>query len=932
MKHAFFQILLFFALFGGSAACLWAQEAGECLLRGKVYDADRLDPMLGATVQVYDSLGTFVGGGVTNEEGIFRIGKLQPQKYNLKVSFMGYKPQTFRLDLSDRRKTYRMKDVLLHEMVYEMDEAQITAQGRGLVLREDTLVYYADYYKLPPGARMAELLRRMPGVYGSEEQDLRINGKNVSRILINGKEFFGDDIATALKYLPAELIKELKVYDKKSDESEWSGVDDGSRETVIDLTVADDFQNSWLGEVEGAYGTSNRYAGRASLNNFQDRQYTTLIAQAGNDSQMGDENNQNVGLSFNRTRKKLDIGGSLSYYRNEMEQNMASSVQSFENTTAAFSESKYTMYNRRHSLSGSMNLEWRPDSMTVIAISPMINWSGSKSRQGSYSASFASDPYLVPGIERPLDQMELLTDSVALNANRSVSDGNNSSWSAQLNANMTRRFAKKGRSLMLGLNGSYSNSENDRNEFRQIDYYRLTAALGGDSIFHQVQYDRTPSTNTSWGGRVTYTEPLGHDFTLLLVYQASLRRQEDSRDVASILDPRVALLGVNHTNFYDFRAEALPDTLQNRTTRNDYLEQQVEVGVNLNRTKYQLNAGILLNSQWNKFAYQTSSRVFEAENRSLNWAPKLNFYYRITSREQFNCSYYAMARPVDAQKLVPDTLDYSDPLNLELGNPDLKPSFMHSVNMGYSRFAEETMRSYNVNLNYTITRNSISSKSMYDRQTGCRTVIPVNVNGNMNGSIYFMMDTPLKNKQFTLALQTNVNYMRYVGFTVNENQDEPEKNATNQISFSPNVQLSYRKDWLNCSVSLGGNYDHSRNTSLAAGNLDTYGLETKLISSVEMPWGMDFATDFTFNARWGFSFQGMNSNEWIWNMQLSQGFLKGRKARIALKVYDLLNGYNSVNRSFSSSMRSDVYYEAFGRYVMLHFTYNFTLFRKKAKA
>ena len=221
---------------------------------------------------------------------------------------------------------------------------------------------------------------------------------------------------------------------------------------------------------------------------------------------------------------------------------------------------------------------------------------------------------------------------------------------------------------------------------------------------------------------------------------------------------------------------------------------------------------------------------------------------------------------------------------------------------------------------------------MYDRQTGCRTVIPVNVNGNMNGSIYFMMDTPLKNKQFTLALQTNVNYMRYVGFTVNENQDEPEKNATNQISFSPNVQLSYRKDWLNCSVSLGGNYDHSRNTSLAAGNLDTYGLETKLISSVEMPWGMDFATDFTFNARWGFSFQGMNSNEWIWNMRLSQGFLKGRKARIALKVYDLLNGYNSVNRSFSSSMRSDVYYEAFGRYVMLHFTYNFTLFRKKAKA
>ena len=929
VKLVHFRILLFFALFWGSATFLWAQEVEDRLLQGKVYDADRLDPMLGATVQVYDSLGTFISGGVTNEEGVFRIGKLQPQRYSLKVSFMGYKPQTFKLDLSGKRKTYRMKDVLLREMVYEMDEAQITAQGRELVLREDTLVYYANYYKLPPGARMAELLRRMPGVYGSEEQDLRVNGKKVARILINGKEFFGDDIAMALKYLPAELIKELKVYDKKSDEAEWSGVDDGSRETVIDLTVADDFRNSWLGEVEGAYGSSNRYTGHAALNNFQERQYISLTADAGNDSQMGDETNQSVGLSFNRSRKKLDIGGSISYYSNEMEQNMASSIQSFENTTAAFSESRHTLYNRRHSLSGSLNLEWRPDSMTVIAVSPMINWSGNKSRQDSYSASFASDPYIVSGVERPLDQMELLTDTVALNANRSVSDGKNNSYMAQLNVNLTRRFAKQGRSLMLGLNGDYSNSENDRNEFRQIDYYRLTAALGGDSIFHQVQYDRTPSTNTSWGGRLTYTEPLGRNFTLLLVYQASVRRQEDRRDVASILDPRVGLLGVDHTNFYDFRGEALPDTVQNRTTHNDYLEQQAEVGVNLNRAKYQLNVGVLLNSQWNKFTYQTSSRQFEAENRSLNWAPKLNFYYRITSRERFNCSYSAMARPVEARKLVPDTLDYSDPLNLELGNPGLKPSFMHSVNMGYNHFAEESMRNYSVNMNYTITQNSISSKSMYDRQTGCRTVIPVNVNGNMSGSIYFMMDTPLKNKNFTLALQTDVNYMRYVGFTVDENQENPEKNATNQLSFNPNMVLSYRRDWLNCSASLGGNYDLSRNTSLAAGNMDTYGLETKMIGSVDMSWGMNFTTDFTFNARWGFSFQGMNSNEWIWNMQLSQGFLKGRKARVALKVYDLLNGRNSVNRSFSPSMRSDVYYEAFGRYVMLHLSYDFSLFGKK---
>lgn len=920
-----FQTLLF-SVYAGS---VWAQNADERFLRGKVYDADRLDPLPGATVQVYDSLGTFLGGGVTNEEGVFRVGKLLPQKYNLKISFMGYKQQSLRVDLSGKRKELRLKDILLHEAVYEMDEAQITAQGRELVLRDDTLVYYADYYRLPPGARMAELLRRMPGVYGSDDQDVRVNGKKVARILINGKEFFGDDLSMALKYLPAELIKELKVYDKKSDESEWMGVDDGSRETVIDLTVADDFQNSWVGEVEAAYGSSNRYIGKASVNNFQDKRYTTLMAQAGNDSQMGDENNQNVGWSFNRSGKKLDLGGNLSYNRNEMKQDMASSMESFENTTAAFTETMSRMYNRNQNLHAGLNVEWRPDSMTVIRVAPMVSWTNGWNTQESFSASFSSDPYRVPGVEHPLEQMDLLTDTVAVNANRGLNGGENNFWSAQMSLNVTRRFAKKGRSLMLGINGGYTRSDNNRDEFRQIDYYRLSAIAGGDSVYHQVQYDKTPNTNTNWGSRLTYSEPLGRDLTLLLTYQVSLRRQEDRREVASIQDPRVLVLGVNHTNYSDFYQDALPDTLQSRNTCNDYLEQRGEIGLNLNKTKYQLNAGLLLNSQLNRFTYQTSGRNFEAENSTINWAPQLNFYYHLTSREQINCSYYAMARPVDAQKLIPDTLDFSNPLNLELGNPDLKPSFTHMISMGYNRFTEETMRSYNVHVSYMVTQNSLSSQSTYDTQTGRRTMIPVNVDGNMNGTADFMMNAPLKNKKFTFLLQTNVNYMRYVGFVVGEGAEQTVRNVTNQVTFRPTLRLSYRDDLWDCFVSVGGNYDHSRSTALSAGNMDTYGLETRCGGMVQMPWGMDFSTDFTLNARWGFSFQDMNNNEWIWNMQLSQGFLKGRKARVALKVYDLLNGRNYVSRSFSSSMRSDVHYEAFGRYVMLHLSYNFSLFRKK---
>lgn len=930
MKWISFWFLLV-ALSWGGAASLYAQQSEERAVRGKVYDAKQLDPMPGAMVQAYDSTGAYAGGVAADDRGIFLLQKLKPEKYQLKISFMGYKPQTIRVDLTGERTLVRLKDVLLQETVFQMGETRITARGSEMVMRQDTLVYRADYYKTPVGSRLSDLIRRIPGMDSGNGQDLKVNGKRVSRILINGKEFFGDDPSQALKYLPAELVKELKVYDKKSDESDWTGVDDGSRETVLDLTVADDFQNSWTGDAEVAYGTSNRYLGRASLNNFRDQKYFSLNGQSDNNSFLGDANNQNAGLSFNQSWKKLSLNGNVSYSRNEMNQKMQSSVQSFENTTAAFSESRNRMYNRTQNANSSFTLEWRPDFMTVVSVAPSFSWSGGRTDQESLSASFASDPYLQTGVDRPLDQLNLLADSVALNANRSQEYGRNDLASAQVSLHVARRFRKKGRSLSVGLNAQRSKSWNDQDEFRQIDYYRLQAVSGTDSVYHRAQFDRSRGGNVTFGGRITYSEPLGNDYTLLLTYQVNARRQDDRRNVSSLLDPWVGLLGADRSNFRDFLYEAFPDSLQCRNTVDRGLEQQGEVGINLQRTKYQLNAGVLFNAQRTRFSYRAPGRKADVDNLTLNWSPKINFYYHVTSTESWNVSYYSMARPVSAQQLIPDTLDYSDPLNLQLGNPDLKPSFTYMVNMGYNRFVPETMRSHNLYLYYSVTRNSVSTQSMYDELTGRRTTIPVNVNGNMNGSLNYQMNLPLKNNKYSFSLQSNVNYMRYVGFTVSSGSSQSVRTVTNQLEIAPNVRLNYRNDLLDCSLSLGGNYDCSRNTSVSAGNMDTYGLESRFSGMLQMPWGMELSTDFTFTARWGYSFENMDNKEWIWNLQLSYGFLKGRKAKVSLKVYDLLDGRNSMSRFYSSSMRTDIHYDSFGRYVMLHFSYSFSIFGKGKK-
>ena len=884
----------------GAAIQLYAQESVEHALRGKVYDADALDPLPGATVQLFDSTQVCVKGKVTNEDGTFYLEKISPGIYLLKISFLGYQPYSVRIDCRRGKKLGRIKDVLLREAVIEIGETKVVAQGREFVMRQDTLVYYADYYKQSAGARMAEMWRRMPGVWQDGEQDWRINGKRVSRILVNGKEFFGDNWNEALKLLPADLIREIKVYDKKSKESDWTGVDDGSRETVIDLAMDEALKNSWAGEVEAAGGSSKRYLGRASLNQFMENRFMSLMAQAGNDSQLGDDNSQNVGWNFNRSTTKISVGGNLSLYHNVMQQESSAGLQQFDNTAAPYTESNHRMRNTSLNTNTNFNVEWRPDSMTLIAFSPSFNHSKGNGEQTSTAASFSSDPYDVAGVEHPWEDCFGLLRPLAVNANQGNAYSKSGLWNVQTALDVTRRFKKKGRSLIFSSGWSRNHSNHDANESRLVRYFKLKNQEDGDSVYKQKQLEQINSEGSVWRTRLTYTEPLSTDWVMMLTYHLSRSKQDDRMFRTSVSD---TLAGLQ----------------RKRDTENRIWEQQAELAFLWQRTKFQLQAGAMLYAHHNQYAYQVDEKKRNYAKTTKNWAPKVNFFYHLSASEHINVAYHAMPRAVNASELMPDTLEQADPLNIRLGNPNLKPSFTHSVNMGYSRYDERHFRSYNVNMGFFIIQNAISSESSYDAQTGCRTSIPVNVQGNANGFFDFLMSTPLRNNRFTLFLQANATYMRYNSMQY----------TTNQWVFRPMSRVNYRRDLFDLSVYLGGNYDCSQNTQLrASGYMQSYHIDAGCSGSVRFTFGMDLSTDFSFLYRRGFRGSEMNAKEYVWNVGLAQSFLKGKKARIALKAYDLLNGRNPVNRSFSSQARSDVRYKAFGRYVMLHLSYNFNVMGK----
>lgn len=926
--------LFCFIFFLGSFLCVAEAEAQQVdySIRGRVYDSETFDPMSGANVLVYDTAGVYRGGASCDEAGDFRITKMPEGIYMLNVSFLGYKTERLRLTLSGKKANIRLKDILLKEEIFELGETKITTRGREVIQRADTTVYFASYFKTTPGSNLGDLIRRMPGMTEAEEGQIKTRGKTVKRILVNGKEVFGDDLSLALKYLPSHLIHELKVYDRKTEEAERTGIDDGERETVIDLTVNEDVQNNWLGDVLAAYGTSECYTGQFSLNRFQDKRHISVTARAANGGVMGKEKNQDGAIGFRNAWEKFEISGSMSLLYSGMQNNMRSSVQSFENPLAAFTESAHATDMSNRMLSSNLQMEWRPDSLTTIHVQPNFNISGNMGGTRALVAAFLSDPnsYLIQGGD-PLDQLSLLPDSVLLHANRTFNDNEQDSWRGGMHVSLSRRLRKPGRVLMVGLHTDYSNGKHDREEFRQIDYFQLKTVQGGDSVFHRAQYDDSRQRSASWGGRFTYTEPLSAFASLYISYKMNGRREREGRDVSAVADPFVAYWGLNGTNYSSGRIHAMTDSMLCRDINRLNLEQDIEGGLNIQRTKYQLNFGVLCHTQWSWFTYHRQEKLFASDYAVTNWSPKITGYYNADSNKRFYCSYMGHAGRLEAEKLIPDTLDLSDPLNLNLGNPDLKPSFAHSIGGGYDVYIPETMRSYNVNFYYQLIQNSVSSRNHYDALTGRRTSRPVNVDGNMNASLNLSACIPLCDNKLTLNVQSNANYTRYVGFANQGSGAGDVRTVTNQWHVSPEMQLGYRNDWLNASLTLGGDWSLSHNSLLEDARLNLYGIDSKLYTVFTMPWGMELTSSLNVSSQWGYSFSEMNRYECLWDMYLSQRILKKRQAMVSLQFFDILNARNASSRSVSSSMRTDIRYDSFGRYVMLQLSYQFTLFGKKKK-
>ncbi len=942
---------IFFAVCLMLSASMAASAQG-IKITGTLVDRDTKEGVMLATVQMLKPDSTYVSGVLSDEKGNFSIEASATGSYILKFTSVGYTPLTKTVKVDGK------KDIALGKITFNADAimlkgATVVGQAARVTVQEDTFVYNASAYRTPEGSVVEELVKRLPGAQVSDDGTITINGKEVKKVLVDGKEFMTGDTQTALKNLPTSIIDKIKSYDEKSDLAKVTGIDDGEEQTVLDFGIKKGMNKGVFGNVDASVGTQDRYAERLMGALFKDKTRVMLMGNLNNVNDRGFpggggggrfgrgaqglNTSKMAGANFNlEPSSKLKLDGSVRWNHSNGDKRTEQSVENFVSTAGSFSNSLNQNYTRSDNWNARMRLEWTPDTMTNIMFRPSFSYSKSDGLTSGTSASYNEDPYSY--VSDPLSQESIsIMDEKGLMVNHrensSITYSDNLSIGAMLQLN--RKLNSKGRNATLRTDISYGEGDSKSLSTSNVHLYQVEDAFGNDSTYQTNRFNTTPTKTLNYSVQFTYSEPVFKAMFLQLSYKFNYKYNKSDRSTFdfSNVDGNM-FAGVDNVyrgwdNYLSRLDHPLDNYLDESLSRyseyKNYIH-EIQLMLRVIREKYRLNVGVMVQPQKTRFIQRYQGINTDTVRNVVNVTPTLDFRYRFSKLSNLRINY----RGTTSQPSMTDLLDIrddSDPLNITMGNPGLKPSFTNTLRLFFNNYTQEHQRATMVHLNYSNTHNSISNMVTYDEETGGRTTRPENINGNWNISGALMFNTALDSVGYwTVSTFTNVRYNNYVGYLALDQYSGSRKNTTKTTTIGEQLTASFRNSWLEVSLDGSVDYTHTRNLLQSQNNLDTWQFAYGGYFSLYLPWGMSLSTDLHQNSRRGYNDSSMNTNELIWNMQLSQSFLKGNALTVSLQLYDILNEQSNFSRTINAMQRSDTRYNSINSYAMLHAVYRVNIF------
>lgn len=943
MKRSILMMLLVFVTM--------ASFAQDRLITGVITDRDTKDPVEQVTIQLLKTDSTYVSGAISNEKGLFHLNAPANGKYLLKISSVGYKTTVKRVQIADD-KNLAMGNVVLGADAIMLKGAVVTAMAQKVNLKEDTFVYNSAAYRTPEGSVVEELVKRLPGAEVSDDGTIKINGKEVKKILVDGKEFMTGDTKTALKNLPTSIIDKIKAYDEKSDLSKVTGIDDGEEQTVLDFGVKKGMNKGLISNIDLGVGNESRYSMRGMGGYFNNNNRFMLFANANNTSDrgfgggglgrgFGGANGLNaskmIGANYNyELKNKFKFNTSLRWNHSDGDVWSSRSSENFMGSSSSFSNSLSQSFSRSNSWNGNIRLEWMPDSMTNILFRPSISWSTSDGLSGSQSASYNKDPYTITskdplseeGIEE-LDKAEAMVNSQLTNG-ITYSDNNNINGMLQIN----RKLGNKGRNITFRVDAKYTDNDSKSISLNNAKLYLVQTAEGKDSTYQTNRYNLTPSKNYSYAGQLTYSEPLWKATFLQFSYKFTYSYSKSDRSTYDF--SKYAMSGNqeyrgwdSYLNPFAGHLEDYKDDNQSRFSEYRNYNHDIQVMMRFIRQKYNLNFGVMVQPQQSKYIQDYQGVHVDTVRNVVNMSPTLDFRYRFSKMSNLRINYRGTTSQPSISQLL-DITDNSDPLNISMGNPGLKPSFTQNFRLFYNNFVQNHNKGIMTFVNFSTTNNSISNKVTYDETTGGRITRPENINGNWNAMGAFMFNCSIDSAGvWNINTGAHANYNNYVSYLSLDKKSDSQKNTTRSITWRQNLSFSYRNDWAEFSLDGTLTYNKAKNKLQPTSNLETWQFSYGPSMTLTASWGTSLNSSLSINSRRGYNDSSMNTDEFVWNAQLSQGFLKGKPLTIMLQFYDLLRQQSTFSSAISATSRTDTEYNAINSYAMLHVVYRLNLFGGK---
>ena len=928
-----------------------ASFAQERLVSGAIIDRDTKDPVEQVTVQLLKTDSTYVTGAISNEKGLFHLNAPENGKYLLKITSVGYKPTVKRLVI-EQDKNLALGNVVVGADAIMLKGAVVTAMAQKVTLKEDTFVYNSAAYRTPEGSVVEELVKRLPGAEVSDDGTIKINGKEVKKILVDGKEFMTGDTKTALKNLPTSIIDKIKAYDEKSDLSKVTGIDDGEEQTVLDFNVKKGMNKGLMSNIDLGIGNKDRYSARGMGGYFNSNNRFMLFGNANNTSDrgfggggprrgFGGGNGLNaskmLAANYNYEEKnKIKFNTSLRWNHGDGDVWSRSASENFMGSSSSFSNSLSQKFSRSDSWNGNIRLEWMPDTMTNILFRPSISWTTNDSRSTGISASYNQDPYQYtedPLSDEGIEKMDEV-DAV-INRQKSVSLSNSKNNNIRGMLQLNRKLNNKGRNVTLRMDAKYIDKDSKSISLQNAHLYLVQNEAGLDSTYQTNRYNLTPSKDYSYSAQATYSEPLWKATFLQFSYKFTYSYSKSDRSTYDFskysfdgINPEYGAWG-NYLGRLDGELGDYRDDKLSRYSEYRNYTHDIQVMMRFVRQKYNLNFGVMIQPQRSKFIQDYQGKYVDTVRTVTNVSPTLDFRYRFSKMSNLRVNYRGTTSQPSISQLL-NIVDDSDPLNVSMGNPGLKPSFTQNFRLFYNNFVQNHNKGVMTYINFSTTSNSISNKVTYDETTGGRITRPENINGNWNVMGAFMFNCSIDSAGvWNINTDTNLGYNHYVSYLSLDKSQDSQKNTTQNTTWNERLSLSYRNDWLELSLDGTLAYNHAKNKLQPNSNLDTWQFSYGPSMTLTAPWGTSLNTSLSCSSRRGYSDASMNTDEFVWNAQLSQGFLKGKPLTVMLQFYDLLHQQSTFSRAISSVSRTDTEYNAINSYAMLHVVYRMNLFGGK---